>query len=89
MIGYDWKPSGVDMATVNTPATQRFAPEPGTYVWQEGASLICEHMATGRELLVNVEHSLHVLEIIEAARTSQETGKRIQLESAFKWPIVV
>ncbi len=88
MIGYDWKPSGVDMATVSKPKTQRFSTDAGKYEWQEGASMICEHMVTGKELLVNVEHSLHVLEIIEAARESQATGNRIQLESAFKWPII-
>lgn len=35
-----------------------------------------------------VEHSLHVLEIIEAARKSQKEGKRIQLESVFPYPVV-
>ena len=88
MLGYDWKPSGVDMATVKNPETMRFSTDQGDYVWEQGASLICEHLATGKELLVNVEHSLHVLEIIEAARKSQSTGSRIELHSAFKWPIV-
>ncbi|MBC7827632.1 MAG: Gfo/Idh/MocA family oxidoreductase [Chitinophagaceae bacterium] len=88
MIGYDWKPLGVDMATIDNPKTQRYLTEPGTYVWQEGASVICECLATGKEPLINVEHSLHVLEIIEASRKSQETGKRISLKSTFKWPMV-
>jgi len=38
--------------------------------------------------LVTGEHSLHVLEIIEAARKSGKTGERIQIESEFKWPVV-
>jgi len=29
-----------------------------------------------------------VLEIITAARESQASGKRIQLASTFKWPVV-
>jgi len=89
MVGYDWKPTGVDMATSANPQTQRFVPDAGTYVWQEGASVICEHMATGKKPLINVEHSLHVLEIIEASRESQRTGKRIDLVSSFPWPVVV
>ena len=36
---------------------------------------------------INVEHALHVLEIIEATRASQATGKRIPLQSTFKWPM--
>ncbi|MFC4872038.1 Gfo/Idh/MocA family protein [Negadavirga shengliensis] len=88
LIGYDWAPSGVDMATKNDPKTQRHVEDPGTYVWQEGASVIAECLATGKEPLINVEHSLHVLEIIEAARKSQKSGKRIALESRFTWPII-
>lgn len=88
MVGYDWKPSGVDMATHDNPSTQRFVKDAGTYVWQEGASVICEYLSTGKQPLINVEHSLHVLEIIEAANESQRTGKRIALRSSFPWPIV-
>ena len=88
LIGYDWKPFGVDMATVDDEKGKRYAADPKTYVWQEGASVISEALATGKEPLINVEHALHVLEIIEAARASQETGKRIELQSTFKFPIV-
>jgi hypothetical protein len=45
-------------------------------------------MVTGKEPLVTAEHALHVLEIIEAARKSGETGERIKLQSKFKWPVV-
>lgn len=88
LIGYDWKPFGVDMATKGNEETVRYATDPGTYVWQEGASVISESLVTGVEPLIAAEHSLHVLEIIEAARSSQTTGRRITLQSAFKWPVV-
>jgi len=63
-------------------------PDPGTYVWQLVASVIPESLATGKEPYNIAEHALHVLEIIEAARASQATGKRIELDSKFKWPVV-
>jgi predicted dehydrogenase len=88
LIGYDWKPFGVDMATKENEKTQRFSTDPGTYEWVEGASVIAESMVTGKEPLIKPEHSLHVLEIIEAARKSQATGKRIKLKSEFQWPII-
>ena len=88
LIGYDWKPFGVDLATHDHEETARYAEDPGTYVWQEGASVIAECLSTGKEPLIAAEHSLHVLEIIEAARLSQATGKRIDLHSVFKWPVV-
>lgn len=88
LIGYDWAPHGVDMVTHDHEKPQRFIPDPGTYVWQQGASVISEALVTGKEPLINVHHALHVLEIMEAARESQKKGKRITLKSDFKWPIV-
>jgi predicted dehydrogenase len=87
LIGYDWAPFGVEVATSWTEPPQRFATDAGTYVWQQGASVIAEALATGKEPRINAEHALHVLEIIEAARESQATGKRINLQSTFKWPM--
>lgn len=87
LIGYDWKPFGVDMATMDHEENRRFATDPGDYVWEQGASVICEAMATGKEPRINALHALHVLEIIEAARKSQETGKRIDLTSKFPYPL--
>lgn len=58
------------------------------FVWQKSASAIYEHLATGKELLINAEHAMHVLEIMETAHKSQISGKRIELKSTFKWPVV-
>ena len=88
LIGYDWKPFGVDLATLEDEKGKRFAVDPGTYVWEQGASVIAESMATGQEPLIAAEHALHVLEIMEVARKSQATGRRINLKSRFKWPVV-
>jgi predicted dehydrogenase len=89
LVGYDWAPHGVDMATVSHEKTQRIETDTKGFVWQEGASVICEYLATGKEPLINAEHALHVLEIIEATRQSQAEGRRIQLKSSFKWPVIV
>jgi predicted dehydrogenase len=87
LVGYDWEPLGVDLATKES-NLQRFATDAQGYVWQQGAALAAECLATGRELLVTPEQALHVLEIITAARESQATGRRIPLTSTFKWPLV-
>lgn len=88
LIGYDWAPFGVDIATSENEKTRREATDTGTYVWEQGASVISESMATASEPLIAAEHALHVLEVIEAARASQATGKRILLKSTFKFPVV-
>lgn len=88
LVGYDWAPFGVDMATVENEKTVRYVPDPGKYVWQQGASVICESLVTGIEPLINAEHALHVLEVMQAARESQSAGKRIALQSTFPYPVV-
>jgi predicted dehydrogenase len=88
LIGYDWAPLGVDLATKAGPGLTRSLTDPQGYAWQLGAALAAECLVTGRELLATPEHALHVLEIITAARLSQDTGRRVALTSTFKWPVV-
>jgi len=89
LVGYDWEPLGVDLATTDKPVLNRQAADAEGYVWQQGASKVCECLATGKEPLFTPEHALHVVEIIVAARQAQQTGRRIELNSTFKWPVVV
>ena len=88
LVGYDWEPLGVDLATEEDPQFERSVTDAEGYVWQQGASLVCEWLATGKEQLFTPEHALHVVEIMGAARESQQTGRRIDLKSTFKWPVV-
>ncbi len=88
MVGYDWQPLGVDLATKDSPKLERHVTDAQGYLWQQGAALAAECLVTGKELLATPEHALHVLEIITAARESSATGKRVALTSTFKWPIV-
>jgi predicted dehydrogenase len=87
MIGYDWEPLGVELAISPTDPPEILEKESQGYMWQEGASVISESMVKGIEPRISAEHALHVLEIIEAARKSSDTGKKIQLQSTFKWPM--
>ena len=88
LVGYDWEPLGVDLATRDRPTLHRHAADAQGYRWQQGAALAAECLATGRELWVTAEHALHVLEIITAARESAATGRRVELSSTFRWPVI-
>jgi predicted dehydrogenase len=88
LVGYDWAPAGVDLATHEHEQTERFVVDPQKYVWQEGASVVAEALVQNIEPRIATAHALHVLEIIEAARMSGQTGKRIELISTFPWPMV-
>ncbi len=88
MIGYDWETNGVILDDSWEKPGQLHEKETGGYVWQEGATKVAESIVNKTEPLINVEHALHVLEIIEAARKSSASGMRIPLVSTFKWPVV-
>ena len=87
LVGYDWAPFGVDLATVEEPTPKRYVPDTNGYVWQEGATVVTNALLANTETRVNPEHALHVLDIIEAARASSKTGQKLSLESTFPWPI--
>jgi predicted dehydrogenase len=87
LVGYDWAPHGVDIAHRGHNAMERFCTDPGVYSWQYGASYIAECMATGKKSLITAEHGFHILEVMNAGFESQETGRRVKIESTFNWPI--
>jgi predicted dehydrogenase len=88
LIGYDWETTGVVLDNSLTEPAKLYATESEGYEWQEGARVTGESIVKGIEPKINVEHALHVLEIIEAARKSSATGMKIKLESKFPWPMV-
>jgi predicted dehydrogenase len=88
LIGYDWETSGVMLDNSWTEPAKLYATESEGYEWQEGARVTGESIIKGIEPRINVEHALHVLEIIEAARKSSATGMKIKLTSKFKFPMV-
>jgi predicted dehydrogenase len=45
-------------------------------------------MATCKKSLITAEHGLHIMEVMNAALESQETGRRVKVESTFNWPII-
>ena len=88
LIGYDWETTGVVLDNSYTEPPLLTATESLGYEWQEGARVTGESIVMGTKPKINVEHALHVLEIIEAARTSSATGRRVELQSKFPWPMM-
>jgi predicted dehydrogenase len=88
LIGYDWETNGVYLDNSWTEPAKLYHRDSEGYEWQEGATKVGEALMKGIEPRIATEHALHVLEIIEAARKSSATGKKIALTSTFSWPMV-
>ncbi len=88
LIGYDWETSGVMLDNSWTEPAKLYQQDSEGYEWQEGARVTGESILKGIEPRINVEHALHVLEIMEAARRSSATGMKVKLQSKFPWPMV-
>jgi predicted dehydrogenase len=88
LIGYDWETNGVILDDSWERAGVLHEKETGGYQWQEGATKVGESIVSKTEPRINVEHALHVLEIIEAARKSSATGMKVKLTSSFQWPMI-
>ena len=88
LIGYDWEPKSVVLDNSWTEAPQVVQTDDGGYQWQEGATRIAGALSKNIEPRINVLHSLHVLEIIEAARKSSKEGIKVKLVSSFPFPML-
>lgn len=88
LVGYDWETNGVYLDNSWTEPAKLYQKDSEGYVWEEGATKTGESLIKGIEPRINVEHALHVLEVIEAARKSSATGTKIPLKSKFTWPMV-
>ncbi len=85
--GWDWSPAAVDVATRGHSILQPQCREKWPYEWVGGARYVASCLLTGQKSLITAEHGLHVLEVMNACHASQATGRRIAVESTFKWPI--
>jgi len=88
LVGYDWGPAGVDLATEEDPQMKRYCTDAQGFVWQQGASYVAKRLLTGERSLITAEHALHCLEIMIACRESSRTGKYVDIKTAFDWPII-
>jgi predicted dehydrogenase len=87
MQGWDWGPGGVDVASEGNAILETFCTDPGKYNWVGGATYVAECLLSDKPGLITPEHGLHVLEVMNACHESQRTGRRVSIETTFRWPL--
>jgi predicted dehydrogenase len=86
--GWDWAPDGVDIATVELSELETYCKDPWKHEWVGGAVYTAECLLAGRASLITPQHGLHVLEVMNACHASQRTGRRVQVQTDFPWPVI-
>jgi predicted dehydrogenase len=88
LLGYDWEPNGIEVWTEATEEWEVRCEDQGDYGWESGGSYLAEKLAKGELALMTSEHAFHVLEVMLAAHESSRTGRRVEIDSRFPWPII-
>jgi predicted dehydrogenase len=87
LVGYDWGPAGVDLATKDEPMIKRYCTDRKGFTWEQGASYVAERLLTGERSLITAEHALHCIDIMSACVKSSRTGKYVDTRTSFEWPV--
>lgn len=87
LMGWDWAPQGVQVRAGGVDAFETHCTERQGYVWQSGAAHMAECLVNGTKSPMTIEHALHAVEVMAAARESSETGRRTNIASSFAWPL--
>ena len=89
LVGYDWEPLGVDLATEEAPELKRHCrPTPRATSGSKARRWSANAWPPARNRSSRRSTRCTCVEIMTAARQSQAKGRRIELTSTFKWPVV-
>jgi predicted dehydrogenase len=83
LLGDDWDPAGYEMWRESTGHWEQYESLDPTWHWSDGLRELVAAVDEGRPPLINLDHDLHVLEVIDAARSSIAAGHAVQVDSAF------
>jgi len=86
LLGWDWGPRGVEVLGLDGKKVETRCQDDRGYKWQSGAARMAEFLATGNGTPMDVEHALHVVDVLAAAHESASTGRRVPTQSTFQWP---
>jgi predicted dehydrogenase len=83
LLGDDWDPAGFEIwRTASGRWEQQESPD-RTWHWSDGLRELVSALRAGREPLTDLDHDLHVLDVIDACRTAAATRATVPVESAF------
>lgn len=83
LLGDDWDPRGIELYRTETGHWEVYDPWDSTWLWADGLRELVTAVATRIEPLASIEHDLHLLDVVEAARVSATERAWVPVDSAF------
>jgi predicted dehydrogenase len=84
LLGDDWDPQGLEIWRNSDGAWTCTDPIDSTWLWADGLRELVAAITEGRAPLASPSQDLHLLDVIEAARTSAREGRSIPVTSTFE-----
>jgi predicted dehydrogenase len=79
--GDDWDPRGVEIWRAARECWQSHPPIEPTWHWTDGLADLVQALREGRPPISDLDHDLHLLDVLEAAAKSAKTGRAVAVRS--------
>jgi predicted dehydrogenase len=83
LLGDDWDPRGLEIWRNETARWEEHEPIDGTWLWADGLRECVAAIREARQPLQELEHDLHLLDVIAAARASVHARGAVAVDSSF------
>ena len=84
LLGDDWDPRGFEIWRNSAGCWEEFEPLDPTWLWADGLAEMVNALREKRQPLHNIEHDLHLLEVIEAGTRAAREKRAIAVQSRFR-----
>jgi predicted dehydrogenase len=83
LLGDDWDPRGLELWRNDAGRWEEHEPIDGTWLWADGLRECVLAVAEGRAPLQELEQDLHLLDVVDAARTAARERRAVTVPSRF------
>jgi predicted dehydrogenase len=83
LLGDDWDPRGYQISRAREASWREVEPIDPTWLWTDGLRDLVAALVEGRAPVANIEQDLHLLEVVDAARSSASERAAMPVTSRF------
>jgi predicted dehydrogenase len=84
LLGDDWDPRGFEIWRNSAGCWEEFEPLDPTWLWADGLAEMVNALREKRQPLHNLEHDIHLIEVIEASSRAAKEKRAIVVQSHFR-----